>query len=284
LEDVSTCGVFLDDDGFASVAVSQAPYNDMDFLARRLPEWRQEGESYQVGDTEVILRRDLPDSDRGQGFAVVVAPSAIVEVSVTGRAPRDYEMLVRELVDKVVPRLSQPQAREFALSYGGSYGQPDPCELLTASDVEAVLGAPAEGFVNRQALVADNPLSLDNGRSIFYTETICLRSVARRDLFSQGEVRLSLFTYHDVDSAEALMQQKLDPESSSFGPPVVLEQIGDDRGRITPPIMGDRSLEFRVGRHLVQLNFSDSNVDAESPSVLEQRLVPVAGAIAERLR
>ena|GEM_PF-4783127 len=281
---VSTCGMFLDD-GFVNVEVSQAPYSNMRFLENQLSEWKKTGKTYQAKDAEVVLRNDLDLGDREYGAAVVIVPSAIVEVTVKGRDARDYEKLVRGFVDKVVPRLSEPPVREFALSYEAPYGgQPDPCELLTSADVETVFDVPAEGLVAREAIIADKQLLLNNGSKTFFTETICRRAPSTNKSFSVGEVRLSLDYYRDVNSAEALWQQLLNPEGSSYGPPVVLKKIGDDRARITPLIADDRRLEFRVGRYVVQLDLADKNVDEESPEVIEQRLVPVAEAIAKRLR
>lgn len=80
------------------------------------------------------------------------------------------------------------------------------------------------------------------------------------------------------------MRQELDPTGSAFGPPVVLPQIGEDLGAVTPPVYGDREVVFRVGRYIGQLDYRDGTENADAPEVLAQRVTPVAQAIADRLR
>ncbi|MGH3930539.1 MAG: hypothetical protein ACRDTF_11255 [Pseudonocardiaceae bacterium] len=196
--------------------------------------------------------------------------------------------ILKGLIEVAAPRLSAPPTREMALSYTPSdRDEPEACEVLTAEDVQALLGGPPSGFAYRAATAAEQRIWLNNGEPTYFAQTTCERRLARAPgaiLDPPFKAALTLRVYHDIESAEATMRQTLDPLGSSFGPPVVLPTIGDDPGAVTPPIYGDRKVAFRVGRYIAELDYRDGTENAESPDVLAQRVTPVAQAITHRLR
>ncbi|MGH8573053.1 MAG: hypothetical protein ACREX8_10840, partial [Gammaproteobacteria bacterium] len=220
--------------------------------------------------------------------ALVLGPTVIAKIVVGLDENADPVPVLKTLVEMVVSHLSAPPTREMALSYSPSdqHG-PDACELLSAADVKALLGGPSDGFARRQAGLAENRIFLNNGKSTYFTETVCQRALARTGAVSfsvSPNARLALRTYHEVAAAETTMRQILDPHGSAFGPPVVLPQIGDDLGAVTPAVYGDRKVVFRVGRYIGELDYRDGTESVESPDVLAHRVTPVAHAIANRLK
>ena len=286
----SNCGLFLQRGGHVRVEVLQAPYhNDPGFIDRDIPAWERDGTSYYQGRMKVVLppSRSPGSGDYRTAVALVLGPTAIAKIVVGLEDNADPLPVLKELVETVVPHLSVPPAREMALSYSPSdlHG-PDACDLLGEEDVKALLAGPSDGFARRRAALAEKQIFLNDGRATYFTETVCERALARTGAVSFSvppNTRFTLRTYHDLESAEATMRQKLDPHGSSFGPPVVLPKIGDDAGVVTAPVLGDREVVFRVGRYVGELDYRDGTESAESPDVLAQRVTPVAQAIANRL-
>jgi hypothetical protein len=212
---------------------------------------------------------------------------AIVQIVVALGARADPTPARNGLVETAVTRLSAGPTREMTLSYSRAAGDdPDACDLLSGEDVTALLAGPADGFVHHRAGLAENRIFLNNGKTTYFTETTCERALAPTGAVSFSlppQVRFTLRSYRDAESAETTMRQKLDPHGSSFGPPTVLSKIGDDLGVVTAPVYDDREVVFRVGRYIGELDYRDGTESAESADVLAQRVTPVAQAIANRL-
>lgn len=287
----SNCGVFLQRGGHVGVEVLQAPYyNDPGFRERDLPRMERTGTTYQQDGLKVVVRPPdgpTPDWDYRTAQALVLGPTAVAKITVGLENNADPSPVLNGLVETVAPRLSAPPSREMELSYSPSgLDGPDACDVLRKEDIQALLGSPPTGFAIRRADLAENLLFLGDGTVTYFTSTTCEREPVSTGFLGHGRswVHFTLRTYHDTAHAEATMRQRLDPQGSSFGPPVVLPVIGDDPGAVTPPVLGDRKVVFRVGRHLGELDYRDDTESAESPEVLAERVPPVARAIANRLR
>lgn len=84
----------------------------------------------------------------------------------------------------------------MALSYSPSdLNGPDACEILSEADVQALLSGPPEGFARRQADLAENRISLNDGKTTYFTATTCERALARTGDVSFGvSPKVSLHT------------------------------------------------------------------------------------------
>ncbi len=269
----------------------QAPYhNDPGFIDRDIPKWERDGTIYYQSGMKVVLPPNgSPGSDDYRtAVALVLGPTAIAKIVVGLEDNADPVPILKTLIEMLVPHLSAPPTREMALSYSPSdLPGPDACDLLREENIKAMLGGPSDGFARRQASLAENRIFLNDGRTTYFTDTTCERGLARTGAVSFSvppTARFTLRTYRDPAAAEATMRQVLDPQGSSFGPPVVLPRIGDHPGVVSAPVFGDREVIFRVGRYVGELDYRDGTESAESPEVLAQRVTPVAQAIADDLK
>lgn len=222
LEGPSNCGLFLQLGGHVSVEVLQSPYhNDPGFIDKDIPARERDGTSYYQGGMKVVLppNESSESDDYRTAVALVLSPTTIAKIVVGLEDKADPLPVLKGVVGTVVPHLSAPPTREMALSYSPSdlHG-PDACQVLSEEDVKALLGGPSDGFVRRFADLAENRIFLNNGKTTYFTETVCERALARPDAVSFGippNARFTLRTYLELESAEATMRQKLDPHGSA---------------------------------------------------------------------